>query len=161
MSAELLDSVSLGKPRKHEVYHDLESFVWVFAYCIHRRLASTLPELQKKRGKESKTADMSSEEEIEWRHELEKKAFADAFGQSSVGNVYNNRIGILPIRGLLSAMRNHLSASMVSILQDLAMLVQGHLYVMSNMRQYMTHAQLLNVFDAAISKLENAVDVSD
>ncbi|KAH8073802.1 hypothetical protein BXZ70DRAFT_902862, partial [Cristinia sonorae] len=38
MAREILDSVKNQKPIEHQEHHDLESFAWVFAYVVLRRL---------------------------------------------------------------------------------------------------------------------------
>ncbi|KAF9500187.1 hypothetical protein BDN71DRAFT_1502280 [Pleurotus eryngii] len=38
MAAELLEALEKGKAVRHEVHHDLESFVWVLAYAVSRHL---------------------------------------------------------------------------------------------------------------------------
>lgn len=41
MAEEILDSIESGKVIKHEVHHDIASFLWVLPYCIMRKAIAT------------------------------------------------------------------------------------------------------------------------
>lgn len=153
MSAEILEGIRTGAPLKHEIHHDLESFCWVFIYCIYRKLERNLGQLRKKRANGLDIVDVLSAEEIE----EENSAFTDAFGRTSFKDIVNAKFSMQPMRDLTETLGVYLSDTIISVIHDLTRLVGDHTRFFKKERRYMTHDMLISKFDEGVTKLEAAL----
>lgn len=106
MAAELLEAVVYADSKvKHEVYHDLESFVWVLAYVISRSV--------------NERTDLPAE-----RRKHLRKHFVKSFGFHDVYDIHTSRLSCKPlIAGVYGTL---LPEPMIALLKELRIAVNAH-----------------------------------
>ncbi|KAH9943551.1 hypothetical protein B0H21DRAFT_491393 [Amylocystis lapponica] len=130
MAAALLFALDINKTITHELHHDLESFVWVFAYSIGMHFVS--------KGRDSIPEDC---------HKAFTKHFYDNFGQPTILQILNARGNIFGFLNINQRFPELFSEHFAFLLQSLnAAVVRG--------LEPLTYDVLFQLLDEAIAKLQ-------
>lgn len=139
---------------KHEVHHDLESFVWSFVYCIWRKLWESIEHHQ----------DTSAEFQKEKR--VFKKLHAQVFSQTEARMIALYRqsesftITFVRDKGIQNIVKTFMTPTLIGLFNDFRGIVQRcHSY--SNQGVPLTHDDFLKVVDKAIWSFEPRVTSDD
>ena len=137
MAQEILLQTS-KTPVTHEVKHDVESFIWVFCYCIMRNLYVQVSQ--------HKDAGVQAE-----RKEF-RKLFSEAFSQRNpaLARGWTSPALRFPIVADESIIEKFMSQTLVDVVAALQRLVQ---ITQANIGQDLTHELLLEQINKAIASL--------
>ncbi|KAF7433510.1 hypothetical protein PC9H_005466 [Pleurotus ostreatus] len=130
MAAELLETLGKGKVVRHEVHHDLESFVWVLAYAVSRHL-------QRQSGlTEAVKAEL-------------REHFVRSYGRFLFTDISDARLSLRPLRPppvyeeMLPQGMNDLYVGLQTAL------IAQFAYIYGREPKPLTHDMLLELFDTA------------
>jgi hypothetical protein len=134
MAQEILLQAAKGKTVTHKMKHDVESFIWVFCYCVMRNLY----------------VQVSPDKDPAVRAERKefRKLFSEAFSQTNPRQIALARAWISPALDFVrfekvgSMTEKFMSQTLVDSFNALQRLVQ---ITQGNMGQDLTHELLLQV----------------
>ncbi|KAL4259147.1 Protein kinase domain-containing protein [Pleurotus pulmonarius] len=128
MAAELLEALEKGKGVRHEVHHDLESFVWVLAYAVSRHL-------QRRSGLgEAVKAEL-------------RQHFVRSYGRFLFADITDARISLRPLRPP-PAYEEMLPQGMNDLYVGLQTALNAHfVHIRGREPKPLTHDILLDLFD--------------
>ncbi|KAF4600603.1 hypothetical protein EYR38_005242 [Pleurotus pulmonarius] len=128
MAAELLEGLEKGKSVRHEVHHDLESFVWVLAYAVSRHL-------QRRSGLgEAVKAEL-------------RQHFVRSYGRFLFADITDARISLRPLRPP-PAYEEMLPQGMNDLYVGLQTALNAHfVHIRGREPKPLTHDILLDLFD--------------
>ncbi|KAF4566023.1 hypothetical protein EYR40_002157 [Pleurotus pulmonarius] len=132
MAKEILDSVFQNKPIEHTESHDLESFAWVFAYVVFRRL------LHDSDGE--KQTNFSKEDRI-----AIQKSYEQSFGALKLDAVLTQREALKPFKIAETRINSLVPAAIAYLMRVLGVLVP---------QEWMTHDKLVYFIDKSVASLE-------
>lgn len=130
MAVAVLKALSKRQPIERKAEHDLESFIWVMAYAVRRRLCHA---------KSSRSGAMVS--------------FRGHFGQLNIKNVYGSRKGGLPLEFSEDIPKNLLSNTMRTLFELFGALIEENNSIRRPIP--LTHDFLITALDNAIAELEH------
>lgn len=145
MAQEIVLQVSENRPVTHEVKHDVESFIWVFSYCVMRRLYLL--------------AFRHKEPAVRAQRKNFRKIFSGAFSQTSPDQIALARVWIspalhFPLNGTVaSIIENLMNQTLIDVFEALRRLVQT---AQADVENNLTHELLLEVVNKAIESLAQA-----
>ncbi len=155
MAREILDSIIQNKPIEHTESHDLESFAWVFAYVVFRRL------LHDSDGE--KKTKFSKEDRI-----AIQKSYEQSFGALKLDTVLTQREALKPFKIAGTRIERLLPKAITGFMVilgaqvamnyvvDAADLFGPHFRALRASlpsQTNMTHAHLIQLIDAAIETI--------
>lgn len=160
MAIEILDAIIDESPVKHTVEHDIESFIWVLAYAVMRKIlkATEAPETASHRARERLDDDY-------------ERSFG---GLDSVVDIISSRTSLSPLKFIIRKNQDFLSPYLSSPLRDLLVHLRASLRARIEAPAFdmlttvfegdglqapetvaLTHTWLINYFNGAIRALES------
>ncbi|KAL4259824.1 Protein kinase domain-containing protein [Pleurotus pulmonarius] len=136
MAREILDSVFQNKPIEHTESHDLESFAWVFAYVVFRRLL---------RDSDGETTKFSKEDRI-----AIEKLYEQSFGALKLDAVLTQREALKPFKIAGTRINSLVPAAIAYFMRVLGVLVP---------QERLTHDKLVYFIDKSLASLEEEMQV--
>lgn len=130
MAVEVLKALSRQQSLERKAKHDLESFIWVMAYAVRRRLCHA---------KLSRSGEMIS--------------FRGHFGQLNIKNIYGSRKGGLPLEFSENIPKTLLSETMRTLFELFGAFIEENNSIRRPLP--LTHDSLITALDNAITELEH------
>ncbi|KAL0955611.1 hypothetical protein HGRIS_001846 [Hohenbuehelia grisea] len=156
MASEILESLIQKKPVAHKEHHDLESFAWVFAYVVFRRLLrdTTLPQsvrLTVRNQYDQSFGGLRLDTVLTQRKSLSAFELGQKVPSGTIPET------ITAFMGVLSA-QVHANSPAMTLAPDFA----SHLPPSARApRARMTHRDLLVLVDLGIAKLETEIQFDE
>jgi hypothetical protein len=144
MAQEILLQIARGKPVTHKMKHDVESFIWVFCYCVMRKL---YVQCQRK----DPAVQAAAAERKEFR-----KLFSEAFSQTNLRQIALQRVWASPALDFVqfgtvgSIIEQFMSQTLVNFFKALQVLVER---TQGSSTVDLTHELLLEEINKAIASL--------
>jgi hypothetical protein len=146
MAREIVRVLAEGDYIAHEEKHDIESFIWVLAYCIMRNILH-------------RASKPHAPQSVKAQYDEFRKLFLESFGKTTCRSIFNVRhsnattLEFPTFRIVDEIINNYMSEALITLFGDIQDLMQKASVRRQSTAFHLTHERLLEIVDKGIASL--------